>query len=769
MSTTTTTGTLTAGSSKTFNLAPGSALSLTLSPNVRVTITETPETVSGSGVGGNTTRVHEPQLAGTFAYGPYAMGGVVVVAVASNSGSSVAWTRKDTVVSTSSDGTALVSGDGNLYALSALSGVSPLREALDQAFGTVTFSRASGNASVVDCYGSLQFAISGESRYFGARRVENTIADTEGLSTGWTLGNTPTSTKTAVTTKSPNHGRASAWRIDRPSGNSNMLTLNSKSYRPGKWCLSAWVLTDGATAVTVRIERSSDSAGTSQAVTPAVGVWTRIAVTHDILNTTNYRGWISVVTSGAASFVMCDPQMEWVHAQSSPAPSDYVPRGVSTSVLPASTYSTEAGVDGVRYYDYLNPWTLASGIATRSQTLTYIDPANLLGIAVAAASATNQLWSSGTLSAAEWTKTSTVNATAADSTLLGKSSLWKIEQAAATQTHRVSQTWRGTAPAVNVLISASCYAKSADAACPIVYMAVRQLDGSTFKYAFFNLATGVVSNVTSGAEGWMFKEGDCWCLNIALQSGASGSSAPVLFVGVTQTAGSDSVAGTLGNGSYVGAVQMDSGLPTSYIGDTSSSAGLTRAAESLTAVSAGMPAIGWTVAGDFTCRYPTATALKPTWLYLLYSYNTAADRGGFGLRPGSFGGFSSGGESEIFFDFYPGISADNDNWDGIHIKTGQSTGVITAAPMETYRYQWSAGSSAVQPSGSNQSAVVGSIAATSAGNDMPRPFVNSWPSNPRTWTIGANGNGAAQRGEIYAKGLGWYPSARTATQMLAAA
>lgn len=112
MSTTTTTGTLAAGSSKTFTLAPGAAVSLTLSPNPRVTITETPESVSGSGVGGNTSRVHEPQLPGTFAYGPYAMGGVVVVAVASNSGSSVAWTRKDTVVTTSADGTSLVSGDG---------------------------------------------------------------------------------------------------------------------------------------------------------------------------------------------------------------------------------------------------------------------------------------------------------------------------------------------------------------------------------------------------------------------------------------------------------------------------------------------------------------------------------------------------------------------------------------------------------------------------------------------------------------------------------
>ena len=119
MSTTTTTGTLAAGSSKTFTLAPGGAVSLTLSPNVRVTITETPESVSGSGVGGNTSRVHEPQLPGTFAYGPYAMGGVVVVAVASNSGSSVAWTRKDTVVTTSSDGTSLVSGDRNWLLASA--------------------------------------------------------------------------------------------------------------------------------------------------------------------------------------------------------------------------------------------------------------------------------------------------------------------------------------------------------------------------------------------------------------------------------------------------------------------------------------------------------------------------------------------------------------------------------------------------------------------------------------------------------------------------
>ena len=70
----TTTGTLTAGNSRTFALAPGSALTLTLLPNCRVTVTETPETVSASDAGGNSPRTHNHQLAGVFTYGPYAMG-----------------------------------------------------------------------------------------------------------------------------------------------------------------------------------------------------------------------------------------------------------------------------------------------------------------------------------------------------------------------------------------------------------------------------------------------------------------------------------------------------------------------------------------------------------------------------------------------------------------------------------------------------------------------------------------------------------------------
>lgn len=639
-----------------------------------------------------------------------------------------------------------------------------LQNKLDAGFGTLAFSRSGANASIVDCYGSMQFCTSSEARFYGARRVENKVQDTENATTGWTFGATPT----ASLLKSPNHGRKSAWTVSRGSGTTQLVILNSQSYRPGKWCLSVYIWGDGTTQYTIRIERSSDSVGSTQLVVPPAGEWTRVAVSHDIVDTTNHRGIITVATSGAASVTYCDPQMEWVQGQTSPAPSDYVPRGVLTTFLPATAYTSEAGVDGVRYYTTYNPWSLSSGVATRSATVSNIPTSLLKGIAVAGASSSNQVYSSANIGASAWTKngSTTVNATPADSTLLGKNSLWKLEQGAATQEHRVEQTWRGTVPTtLPTPISASCYAKAGDAACPFVWMWIQTVDGSTNYAAYFNVQTGQVGTVSSTSEAWMVKEGDCWSLNIVIPSGSTGSTPPILRIGVTQTNGTLNPLGTAGNGNWIGAVQFEQGLPTSYMGDTTSSTLLTRNAETLTATSTSMPVINWTVAGDFTCRYPTGSALKPTWLYLLYTYTSQADRGGFGLRPAAFGGFYDGGEDEIFFDWYPGISADNLNWDGIHIKQGSSSSYVTARAMETYRYQWSAGTTATQVSGSNQSGAVGSVLGTSVGNDMPRPALNSWPSTPRIWTIGRSSTSISQRGELYCSNLVWHNFAKTGTQM----
>ncbi len=87
----TSTGTLAAGESRAFSLTPANAVTLTTRPNCRVTIIESPDGISASGVGGNVTRMHDLRLPGEVTYGPYLMGGTVIVGNESNSGSSVTW------------------------------------------------------------------------------------------------------------------------------------------------------------------------------------------------------------------------------------------------------------------------------------------------------------------------------------------------------------------------------------------------------------------------------------------------------------------------------------------------------------------------------------------------------------------------------------------------------------------------------------------------------------------------------------------------------
>lgn len=122
MGTVTSTSTLAPGASRTFNLAPASAVSLTLLPNCRVTVTETPAVVASSPVGGNAPRVHNLRYAGVVTYGPYAMGGTIVVSNDSNSGSTLTWTRTDALIAEDASGAvSVVSADGNVLLAPRLS------------------------------------------------------------------------------------------------------------------------------------------------------------------------------------------------------------------------------------------------------------------------------------------------------------------------------------------------------------------------------------------------------------------------------------------------------------------------------------------------------------------------------------------------------------------------------------------------------------------------------------------------------------------------
>lgn len=82
MTLSTSTVTLAPGSSRTYTLAPGEAVTVATEPNCYVTVTETPDVISSADLDGQTNvRTSILQYKGEWTYGPYALGGTVVVAV----------------------------------------------------------------------------------------------------------------------------------------------------------------------------------------------------------------------------------------------------------------------------------------------------------------------------------------------------------------------------------------------------------------------------------------------------------------------------------------------------------------------------------------------------------------------------------------------------------------------------------------------------------------------------------------------------------------
>jgi hypothetical protein len=89
MTLSTSTITLAPGSSRTYSLAPGEAVTVATEPNCYVTVTETPDVITSADLDGQTNvRTSILQYKGSWTYGPYALGGTVVVAVSSTKSTS---------------------------------------------------------------------------------------------------------------------------------------------------------------------------------------------------------------------------------------------------------------------------------------------------------------------------------------------------------------------------------------------------------------------------------------------------------------------------------------------------------------------------------------------------------------------------------------------------------------------------------------------------------------------------------------------------------
>lgn len=646
----------------------------------------------------------------------------------------------------------------------------------------ISHTRATANASVVDCFGSMQFALSGEARLRGWRRVCNLIRFPENLlNTTYWNNSAPANTTVAASTRKPpaavGHQRACAYTVTRTSGSAVMLTYTAASYRPGKYIFPVWLIGDGVQTYTLAI------GATTQTVTPAAGDWTLCYVVADIANTTAVALTVTNATAGAASFTVCCPMMEWVHGQASPAPGGYVPRDVASypSALIALGYlnadgGRSAGVDGVRYYPTTTPWAATSGVATYTATPRPLDPSLMLGMQFDPIE-TNQLFSSRDISdngANRWTRTGStvVNATPGDSTLLGKNSIYKMEEVALTSGWRVTQNWQGAVPAANapsVAMSVAFYAKAAER--DIVYIGLRQVDGATINNAFFNLTSGAVTNISAGCTAYMYREGDLWRCCFTGPSGTNASPvAPLIQVGMTTTAGSTAAyAGTLAAGAWFGAVQFeDHGCPTAYIGDTGTASTLSRNADSTSLTLTDCPNIDFTLSWNYTPFHPTDTPWKDSWWYILSAYLNSKNRNAIGLRPNAFGGAGAGMEDEWFFDLYPDREPAASSWDGVEIKDG----LATVRAGETVTVQWAlaptgqtSGTSTAAGFGTtNQVARVGNIAAVLTG-DTPRPAVNSLPAIPRVYWVGKQGEFLPQRGSFCIGDFSWRAKALTAAEM----
>jgi hypothetical protein len=627
--------------------------------------------------------------------------------------------------------------------------VTSLLSGMTGEFGTIAFSRASANATVIDHKGLMHACVNNEARKQGLRRVYNACPDTDNLTTGWTIGSS--TTRAAAAVASPNHTRASAWTYTRTSTSANMLTLNSQSFRPGKWTFSAWVMGDGAQTYTIRIERSSDSVGASQTVTPAAGVLTRIAIAYDIPDSTNHRAYLSNASAGAASFTVLDPQMEYTHGTSG-APSEFVPRGVVG--VDASSY--DAAADGVRYFQTVNPWSLSSGVATAITNPAPIAASTMKGLLIEPL-AVNRFFSSRDIGAAQWTLTgSTAASSMTDSTLLGTASIRKLEEAAATAEHRFDQAWNGTLPVDNNIITITAYVKAAERS--IFWLGFRGKDGSTESVAYFNVATMTLGTVTgTNAEADMRIEGDLVRLSFSANCG-TGASAPVGRGGVTTTDNVKSYAGTLASGGWFGALQMEeNAVATSYVGDTGAAATLTRAVDTCTATLTGIPTVGITFSLDYTPMFRTSVANKDSWWYIWYATINQDARFGFALRPDVYGGHVATGADEWVFDSYP----HNQDWDGIDILSG-----LTTRAGDTTKIQIAI-DTVVRNGSSNMAGFVGGTKMVNAGSATqglrPLPIVSP------VIGFGRRTPTATQRGPMCIKNLMWRPVASSDAEMAAAA
>lgn len=220
------------------------------------------------------------------------------------------------------------------------------------AFGdsTPTFTRAT-TAYVTDFEGLLKPVLSGEARFTGARRVQNSVVKSEDLTVatgGWSVG-----TATITSGISDPIGGTSAYTITANGANSNWY--RNLGANDGNFAVeSIWLRRRTGTG-TVYLYVCTTA--TDKAVT-LTSSWQRFSASRTTSGGNNYVG-VHIVTSGDEVDIW-RPQYEYAIGQSNQNPSEYV----SVGALSAPYHG--ANVDGVKYFTTLNGNTVSSNVVTEA-------------------------------------------------------------------------------------------------------------------------------------------------------------------------------------------------------------------------------------------------------------------------------------------------------------------------------------------------------------------------------------------------------------------
>ena len=286
----------------------------------------------------------------------------------------------------------------------------PLRTSIVPAYAagsaTPTFTRAT-TATVVDHEGVLRYCRSGEARFWGARRVENLVRDTEDLTKGsWSgYGGGTFTVDTGVTDPL---GGSTAFRVTTGTANGILQDLawvyGASTYRAGEVIVaSAWLrVASGTLSVNVF---SQGSGGPITTITVDT-TWRRWCNSGAATTVGGHQPYFILGYSGALE--IWHPSLNVVTGAANVAPPEYV----SSGVLSAPYHG--AGADGVKYFDTANGNSVASNVVSEGTGAPIADSV-LFGY-LAEGQFTNRLLYSEDFSNAAWVKTNvTVTADSATS------------------------------------------------------------------------------------------------------------------------------------------------------------------------------------------------------------------------------------------------------------------------------------------------------------------------------------------------------------------